>query len=80
MAEIKEQLDISLSAQNVWNRVHEIGMFGRVARKKSYVNKVNRSKRFKVAKEMLQKPRAFGTPLYSLTNENSNFSARRVEE
>ena len=54
-ADIKEQLDMSLSAQNVWNRVHEIGMFGRVARKKPYVNKVNRSKRFKVAKEMLQK-------------------------
>ena len=30
-------------------------MFGRVAQKKSYDNKMNRSKRFKFAKEMLQK-------------------------
>ena len=51
--EIKKQLDMSLSAQNVRNRAHEIGMFGRVARKKPYVNKVSRSKRFKLAKEML---------------------------
>ena len=58
-AEIKKQLDISLKAQSVWNRAHEIGMFGRVARKKPYVNKVNRSKRFKFAKEMLEKPLDF---------------------
>ena len=58
-AEIKEQLDISLSAQNVGNRVHEIGMFGRVARKKLYVNKMNRRKCFKVAKKILQKPLDF---------------------
>ena len=58
-AEIKEQLAISFSAQSEWNRAHEIGMFGRVARKKSYVSKVNRSKRFKFAMEMLQKPLDF---------------------
>ena len=57
--EIKKQLDISLSAQTVGNRVHEIGMFGRVARKKVYVNKVNRRKCLKFAKEMLQKPLDF---------------------
>ena len=33
-AETKKQLDISLSAQSARNRAHEIGMFGRVARKK----------------------------------------------
>ena len=53
-AEIKKQLDISLSAQSVRNRAHEIGIFGRVARKKLSVNKVNRSKRLKFAKEMLK--------------------------
>ena len=58
-AEIKKQLDISLSAQSVRNRAHEIGTFGRVARKKPYANKVNRSKHFKFAKEMLQKPLGF---------------------
>ena len=54
-AEISKQLDISLSTQSVRNRAHEIGMFGRVARKKLYVNKMNRSKRFKCAMEMSQK-------------------------
>ena len=54
-AEIKKQLDISLSARSVRNRAHEIGMFGRVATKKPYINKVNRSKCFKFAKETLEK-------------------------
>ena len=58
-AEIKKQLDISLSAQSVRNRAHEIGMFGQVARKKPYINKVNRSRFFKLAKEMLEKPLDF---------------------
>ena len=40
-AEIKKQLDISLSAQSVRNWAHGIRMFGRVAKKKPYVNKVN---------------------------------------
>ena len=58
-AEINKQLDILLSAQTIRNRAHEIGMFGRVATKKVYVNKVNRSKCFKVAKEMLEKSMNF---------------------
>ena len=58
-AEIKKQLDISLGAQTIRNRAHEIGMFGRVATKKSYINKVHRSKCFKFAKEVLEKPLDF---------------------
>ena len=58
-SEIKKQLNVSLSVQSVRNRAHEIGMFGRVAKKKPYVNKVPRNKRFKFAKEMLQKPLDF---------------------
>ena len=54
-AEIKKQLDISLSAQSIRNRAHEIGIFCRVTRKKPYVNKMHRNKRFKFAKKMLQK-------------------------
>ena len=41
-AEIKKQLNLSLSTQSVQNRAHEIGTFDRIA-KKMYVNKVNRS-------------------------------------
>ena len=58
-AEVRKQLDISVSGQSVRNRAHEIGMFDRVARKKPYVDKVNRSKCFKFAKEMLEKPMDF---------------------
>ena len=58
-AEIKKQLDMSLSTQNIRNRAHEIGMIGRVARKKLHLSKVNRSKRFKFSKEILQKPLDF---------------------
>ena len=50
---------LAVSAQDVRNQAHEIGMFVRAARKKLYVNKVNRSKRFEFAKEMLQKPLDF---------------------
>ena len=53
-AEINKQLDISLTAQTVRNRAHEIGMFGRVATK-PYINKANRRKCLKFAKEMLEK-------------------------
>ena len=58
-AEVKKQVDVSLNAQSVWNLAHEIGMLGREARKKPYVSKLNRSKRFTVTKEMLQKPLDF---------------------
>ena len=58
-AEINKQLHISLSAQSVRNRAHKIGMFGLGATKKPCINKVNRRKCFKFAKEMLQKPLDF---------------------
>ncbi len=44
-----------ISASTVRRRAHEAGLFGRVARKKPYVNKMNRIKRLKYAKEMLKK-------------------------
>ena len=75
--EIKKQLDISLSAQSVRNRAHEIGMFGRVARKKPYVNKVNRSKCFKFSKEILQKPLDFWqTVIWSHESKFELFSSK----
>ena len=38
---------------------NEIGLFGRIARKKPYVNKLNRGKRMKFANKMPQKPLQF---------------------
>jgi transposase len=54
--EIENELGISLHVDTIRNRAHEAGLFGRVARKKPYVNKINRGKRLKFAKEMLEKP------------------------
>ena len=54
--EIENELGISLHVDTIRKRAHEVGLFGRVARKKPYVNKINRGKRLKFAKEMLEKP------------------------
>ena len=54
--EIENELGISLHVDTIRKRAHEVELFGRVARKKAYVNKINRGKRLKFAKEMLEKP------------------------
>ena len=43
--DIESELGRSISEQTVRRRLHEIGLKGRVTRKKPYVNKVNRGKR-----------------------------------
>ena len=58
-AEIESELRISLNVSTIRNRAHAAGLFGRVARKKPLVNKVNRRKRLKYAKDMLNKPLRF---------------------
>ena len=54
--EIENELGISLHIDTIRKRAHELG---RVARKKPYVNKINRGKRIKFAKEILEKPLDF---------------------
>ena len=53
--EIENQLGISLHVDTIRKRAHEVELFERVARKKPYVNKINRGKRLKFGKEMLEK-------------------------
>ena len=53
--ESEKGLGILISESTVKHRAQEVGLFGRVARKKPYVNRTNRLKRLKYAKEMLQK-------------------------
>ena len=53
---IEKGLDVIVHANTIRNRLHEIGLYGRVARKKSYVNKINRGKRIAYAKMMMEKP------------------------
>ena len=51
-AEIEVELGMTLNANTIRNRAYEAGLFGRVARKKPLVNKVNRGKRTKFAREI----------------------------
>ena len=64
--EIENELGISLHVDTIRNRAHEARLFGRIARKKPYVNKINRGKRLKFAKEMLEKLSSFwGSVIWS---------------
>ena len=58
-SEIEKDLGILNSESTVKHWAHEVELFGRVARKKPYVNRINRLKRLKYAKEMLRKPLDF---------------------
>ena len=57
--EFGKDLGILISESTVKRRAHEVGLFDWIARKKPYVNKTNRLKRFKYAKEMLRKSLSF---------------------
>ena len=39
--EIENELGISLHIDTIRKQIHEVGLFGRVARQKSHVNKIN---------------------------------------
>ena len=53
--DIESELRITISEQTVRRRLHEIGLKGRVTRKKAYFNKVNRDKRLEYAKTYREK-------------------------
>ena len=53
---IESELGITISEQTVRRRLHEIGLKGRVTRKKPYVNKVNRGKRLEYAETYRENP------------------------
>ena len=73
--EIENEVGISLHDDTIRNRVHEARLLGRVARKKPYVNKINRRKRLKLAKEMLEK---LSSMLFGPMSQNSTFLAPMV--
>ena len=56
---IENELRICLHVDTIRNRANEARLFGRVAGKKPYVNKINRRKWLKFAKEMLEKLSSF---------------------
>ena len=57
--ELHYGIGLELSPSTVHNRIHEIGLFGRVALKKPMLSRVNRIKRIHWAREMLDRPPSF---------------------
>ena len=70
--ELENELSVIIHANTVRNRMHEIGLYGRVARKKPLVNKVSRTKRIQYAKTMMEKP--FGCWKDVLWSDESKFN------
>ena len=58
-AELQTGLNITISETTIHRRAHEIGLYVRVARKKPYLNKANRGKRFEYARTCREKPLCF---------------------
>ena len=58
-AELQTELNITISETTIRRRAHEIGLYGRVARKKPYLNKANRGKRLVYARTYRGKPLGF---------------------
>ena len=58
-AGLENELKVIISKSTVRRRLHEVDLYGRVARKKPYVNKVNRRKRLKYATNYREKPLGF---------------------
>lgn len=57
--DLKESRLADVSAQTVRRRIHDIKLFGRVARKKPFICKRNQKKRLDFAKKYMNKPPAF---------------------
>ena len=58
-AELQTELNITIFETRIRRRAHEIGLYGRVARKKSYLNKANRGKQLEYARTYREKPLGF---------------------
>ena len=58
-AELQTELNITISGTTIHRRAHEIGLYGRVARKKAYLNQANRGKRLEYARTYREKPLGF---------------------
>ncbi|CAF3657074.1 unnamed protein product, partial [Rotaria sp. Silwood1] len=57
--ELQTELNITVSESTISRRAHEIGLYGRVARKKPLVTKANRGKRVQYARKYREKPLGF---------------------
>ena len=71
-AELESESKVIISESIVHRRLHEVGLYGRVARKKPYVNKINRCKRLEYAKNYREKPLGFWNKV--LWSDESKFN------
>ena len=71
-AELENELKVIISESTVRRRLHEVDLYGRVARKKPYVNKINRRKRLEYAKNYREKPLGFRNKV--LWSDKSKFN------
>ena len=71
-AELESELKVIISESTVHRRLHEVGLYGHVARKKSYVHKINRRKRLEYAKNYREKPLGFWNKV--LWSDESKFN------
>ena len=51
LADVKNQFDIVVTPQTIRNRLHEAGLYGRIARKKPFLRRQNKTKRLIWARE-----------------------------
>ena len=63
-AEPQSDFNAAISESTVKRRTHEAGRFGRIARKKLYVNKTNGTKRLEYARIYREVSRLFGIELF----------------
>ena len=71
-AELENELKVILSESTVRRRLHEVGLYGRVTRKKPYINKINRRKRLEYAKTYREKSLDFWNKV--LWSDESKFN------
>ena len=71
-AELGSQLKVIISESTVRRRLYEVGLYGRVARKKPYENKINRRKRLEYAKNYREKPLDFWNKMFWLDESKFN--------
>ena len=70
--EIEQELGVIISNQTVRRRLHEVDLYGRVARRKPYVNKASRAKRLNYVKTYQNKDMDFWK--YVLWSDESKFN------
>ncbi|CAF1185651.1 unnamed protein product [Rotaria magnacalcarata] len=74
--ELLSELGIAVFESTIKRTSHEAGLFGRVARKKPYVNKLNRTRRLEYARTHQEKPLGFWNRIIWSDESKFTYSAQ----